>query len=237
MLASVHRIAREKGSGFGMETRETIRNFRERGILVDVRGHQLDPDKTGLVLVTCGDCDRTPENILFIRKVVDHSRLHELKLNGASLRIAKESPLNGEFPTDRILLEDIAESCMLKGIRVIALCGQYPCGKGASAGLGFKENLDLAVRGKMRIKAEVPLLMQEMMRRQGTLVPDLPVIKVAMFMHVDYEDRASTMRTYFVSRERWEAHHASTDGTATVFSPSLPPPEPTDNHDDTDIAV
>lgn len=199
---------------------ESIRRLRSASVLCDVDGHRLDPDKAGVSLVTCGDCDRTPENEMFLRRAFDHSRLHEHKLNGAPFRIAENSPLNTRLglrlPTDLDLLWDIAEGCFLKHTSSVVVCGHDPCGK--AEGIPFEDKIDLLMEAKLRIKREVPRMMRAILREKQGLPPipleqmpseELPQVKVAVFMHCDYrQDGEERMRTYFVSRMAWESHRA-----------------------------
>jgi len=167
--------------------------LREQQILVDVDSHRLDLS-AGVILVACSDGDQLPD----IFNNISHSfagqrstaRIHTIALNGGALLLPANSPLVTAHREDEVLLEHIRVARQLKGIDTIALYTHAPCGAGTIAGLTLKQEIDLLLSAKSRIKEE------------------FSDAKVACFCHID---RGDSKRTYFVSRNRWILMHMYPD--------------------------
>lgn len=170
--------------------REFAEVLRREGVLQDVDGHRLDLAE-GVILVACADGDQMPD--LFRHQAslqTEHRgvpRPHLLALNGGGLRIPRGSSLNGG--AGEVLLKDIGDARLLKGISMVALYVHAPCGAARLAGFTLEQEITLLMDAKVRVKEECG-----------------EVVRVACFVHLDWGD--GRRRTYFISRANWMARLA-----------------------------
>ena len=164
-----------------------ISAMRKFGVLDDIDPHRLAQEQ-GIIPIPCADGDQMIDIFQHQLKIALEGgvapRPHQLSLNGGALLIAEESPLNKELREDLVLLAHIRGAMVLKKIRTVVLYAHAPCGAAGLAGLSFERCIDLLMKAKARVKKEIPGM------------------KVACFCHVD---RKGKKRTYFVSKEKWEA--------------------------------
>ncbi len=194
--------------------------LRTLGIILGVAPHRLNL-KGGVIVVTCGDGDhffdviwhlltvylqshlpwacRLPLKIGFFLPFIIwwflSPRTHMLVLNGGACLLSPCWPKHETFDIGRALEEQVRVATDLKDIWQVILYAHAPCG----------------AAGSMLPKEQVAHLMEAKMRIKGLD----PRYKVACFMHLCFDDAASTWRrirqvlglkrrTYFVSREAWE---------------------------------
>ncbi len=160
------------------------------GVLRRHDAYQLDPDKKGVILVACGDCDRSPELLDFARDRLGHRRIHLIAINGGALNLPRDSPLIHMIPRDEVILEDIRETPELKNLNTVAAYAHWPCGKAKAAGVSMLQALDLLIGAKHRIREHFPHL------------------RVATFLHVDHGDGSN--ETWFVAPSAWGEWKART---------------------------
>ena len=170
------------------EDRALIRELRDVGVLRDVDGHRLD-QRNGVILVTCADGDQFYDVFRYQCETQTEyrsdPRIHSLSWNGGALACAPCSPTNKKKHADGIFLDQIADARALKDIDVVALYAHAPCGAAAMNHVPLVTVIALQMRAKIKVKT----------LNEG--------ITVACFFHVDYGN--GTKRTYFLSREKWEA--------------------------------
>lgn len=180
------------------EDRETIREFRTRGILQDVEAHRLD-QKEGVILVTCGDGDRFFDIFNYqVRMQAGHRvhpRIHLLSWNGGPLTLAENSPVNHIPGASDVFLKHVEDAHRLKTIHSVALKAHAPCGAAYGASLSFRRVVELLFSAKYRVKKCTP-----------------PGTTVACFLHVDYGDMLR--RTYYIDHKGWFLYNEQ-------FSPHL----------------
>lgn len=166
--------------------REFVRRLRDEGVLQDVADQRLD-QVNGIILVTCGDGDETPELLQFVRERMRmrdlKPRIHQLSLNGGALLIPARSPVNTDGD-GKVMLKHVVKSNGIKGIRTVALYAHAPCAAAGEAGINLRGVIALLLEAKDEILRQADL-------------------DVACFLHVDHgQDRR---RTYYVSRTAWNA--------------------------------
>jgi len=168
--------------------RAFIRVLRDANVLQDVRKHLLD-QSNGAIFVGCSDADRFGDIFKHHADMQTSCRtdprIHVLAWHGGALACAPCSPINRRKHADEVFLDQITDARALKGINLVALYAHAPCGAAGLHGVSLERALAIQIRAKLRIK----------MLNNG--------IQVACFFHVDYGE--GVKRTYFFSRERWEA--------------------------------
>lgn len=175
--------------------RKLVEEMRGFGVLADADGHRLD-QREGIIMVTCADGDQMPDIFRFQAKLSEGQRtdprIHTLSLNGGALLLPEDTKLivrrGRRFREDVVLMEHIRVARNLKQIDTIALYAHAPCGMARLMHLSFEDVIATLIAAKARIKGD----------NHGA--------KVACFCHVDRGN--GRKRTYFVSRDRWDAWKA-----------------------------
>lgn len=124
-------------------------------------------------------------------------RIHEFKLNGGALLIAKNSPLT-HLGEDRVLIEHIRSASRMKKIHTVVLFAHAPCGMAGMFGLDLKQVLDNLIDAKLRLKSE------------------LVGVKVVCFVHIARPD--GVRRTYFISAAKWRLLYPKRPATSSSIS-------------------
>ncbi|MDP2735821.1 MAG: hypothetical protein Q8P12_06465 [bacterium] len=172
--------------------REFVRQLKDAGVLKDVADQRLD-QVNGIILVTCGDGDETPELLEFVRERMRlrniKPRIHQLALNGGALLIPSRSPVNTDGDGN-VMLKHVVKSNGIKGIRTVALYAHAPCGAAGEAGINLRDVVALLFEAKDEILRHADL-------------------DVACFLHVDHGQEKR--RTYYVSRTAWNNMHLRSD--------------------------
>lgn len=179
------------------EERQFYETLKQSQGLCPVAPQELDL-LLGHIAVFCGDCDQADELIKqqehYCRERSAEPRIHRLSLNGGALRIAERTPIYAGDGADRVLLQDIGATLVMKGIRTVVLFGHAPCVAARMFGLNAQESVRLLLAAKRRVRATVEVA--------------VPRVIVACKMHVDWG--GTKRNTYFLKRE----------GVETVFANS-----------------
>ncbi len=165
-----------------------INEWRKFGVLRDIENHCLD-QANGAILITCSDADQFAEvfqhqcGMQTVHR--PHPRIHVFGWHGGPLACAPCSPVNKRKHAHSVFLDQISDARVLKDIHAVASRAHAPCGAARMNHIEIEQEMALHMRAKQQIKT----------LNQG--------IVVAPFFDVDYGD--GRKRTYFVSRESWEA--------------------------------
>ena len=107
--------------------------------------------KNGIILIACGDCDKSDELIEYERSLFLKSekqpRIHLLMLNGGALLLHPDSPLNTNLSSSQTLLFHLKNSSQLKGIDDVVLYGHHECGAAALSRLQPRETFLWLAKG------------------------------------------------------------------------------------------
>ncbi|OHA63375.1 MAG: hypothetical protein A2842_01445 [Candidatus Wildermuthbacteria bacterium RIFCSPHIGHO2_01_FULL_48_25] len=164
-----------------------IRELRNSSVLQDVADDRLQ-QANGVILVVCGDGDEIPELLEFVKLRLNSqglpARTHLIALNGGALRIPRNSPVNS-WNEGEMVLQEIRDAMVLKGIRTVNIYAHAPCGKARVAGFSIIRVVEVLLDAGERIRREIR------------------DCNVASFLHIDRGDR----RTYYVSEKAWCAWH------------------------------
>ena len=163
-----------------------IQRLTEQNLLLHLNESPLEK-KNGLILVSCGDCDKAHELISFekrkCKEKVGHSRVHLLTLNGGALAIHPDSPVNQKGKSD-VLLLDIEEANPMKQIEDLALYGHFVCGKAKSLNLTVKEYFFWLAKAAVRCQEVFPFM------------------NIACKIHVD-ANLDTEFKTYYFDHLNW----------------------------------
>lgn len=156
-----------------------LQNWRKSKAIVEVDKTKLQKAApNGVILVMCGDGDRSVETIDYLKTQLPKHRFHLHALNGGPLRFNPEVPIPTEIRVDRQMAVDLLNSRSMKEIPTLILMAHWPCGLAGKLSLGIRDaiwhTIDL-----------------------GDLVSKLgwDRTKIIPMLHVDY---ATRMRTYFL---------------------------------------
>ncbi|MBI4101741.1 MAG: hypothetical protein HY443_02130 [Candidatus Nealsonbacteria bacterium] len=166
---------------------EFIGELKEIGALEKIQPDFFDQSK-GIILICCGDGDRSGEIIHFHEKLMaaqrTKPRVHLLSLNGGSLLVPACSPFIGldEIPYDKLYRLQVAGAKKLKGMDTVVNHGHFPC--------GMASLINLDIRQVFELHKEADLQLQR----------DFPGFQIVSFMHIDYGEY---MHSYHVSGLKW----------------------------------
>jgi len=150
--------------------------------------HALDVDAQGVVLVTCGICQRIGpifKNYTQTSLLNLNPHIITIALNGGALLLANDSPLSRGLREDRVIIEHIRQASRGNGMKTAALLAHAPCAATEPYRFSLLKVIDLLVKAKARLKWE------------------LVGMKAACFLGMPGGN------TYFVSQKKWDAWVAS----------------------------
>ncbi len=170
-------------------------DLRRAEVLEDVNGNRLDTSN-GIILVTCSDGDKMPD--IFKHQSMMTFRIHPLARNGGGLQLPHNSPANrlvdpssnSTMRLGDLYMQEILETHDIKGMGTVVLPFHFPCAIAGRHEIRARRLIELLVDAKNRIKTEMP---------RG--------VKVASSLHIEWPD--GRKRTYFVSRDKWNAYCAT----------------------------
>ena len=153
-----------------------IQLMLEHGILRKWEPEEF-PSEDGTVLLKCADGERHRSMMRIYREHVGSQRSrrdchHPLQINGAPVRIAKQSRFNKDYASD-VLMEDIFGSIALKRTPTVLMLHHWPCGWAHLNGIVCPSCMRLCFTGKDDIRHEA-------LSRQSQPMPT-----VRMGMHID----------------------------------------------------
>lgn len=166
------------------------------------------------VLVTCGDMDRSGDILRHYvrahRQVHPHDPLIQLfAWNGGTCRLIKSPASTKEQAC--IFQGEISEIIPIKDPRAFILFAHWPCGKASAANMSLIQVVEALMVAKTFLKSQYN---------------EYPV---SCFFHLDYigyGENPTKMRTYHISRNRWEAWKEEIGISVSLDEPSPEfPPE------------
>lgn len=185
------------GTSIRKEEVDFVRQLKRLGILLPVDPTKRDY-RRGITPVICADCHQRRDieghlEGLMREAGVENPLVHALKLNGGAATIALDERMNPGDHKGQALLMDIGGTARpdVKGIKLIALYGHWPCGQALLMGVTLPEMIELLMRGETRAKEHHPHL------------------KVDCYFHVDFGPeyrrfgKGARRKTYFMSHRAW----------------------------------
>ena len=171
--------------------------FIKAEVFQKIKKEHLQGNQT--IAILCGDCIHSGDIIDHHREVCGHAP-HILALNGGSLLIPKNSPLNGASVRGNILIEDIVESVEFKGIKKIIIYAHNICGKAHGVRLSFRDSVALHVGAKRRLK-QSRLICSRLEAQEPSIY---------CFHHVFFPN--GDRKTFFISPPHWDIFSQITEG-------------------------
>ncbi len=169
---------------------ETFQRLRAAGVLQSVVPNELIA-VTGIGSIGCGDADQSADftrHLMGLFSRADKARIHLMKTNGGALSLSPSWPRREDWPLDAkraVLLQDLDEAKLFKGIGHILLGAHAPCGVAAFHGV----DLEGVIRHLVGAKRYVQAIREHFV--------------VRCILHVQLP--CGARRTFFVSCAAWEA--------------------------------